>query len=421
MNDSLFREFAKITNDSESKSNDVTAYGTIVKNGTSYGVIIDGSTEVAPVEMTMDADDGDRVTLSVKDHKIIVAGNLDKPAQSMKSDAVGEVIDSRVQEKVDASYITNAINSGTTLIDGGLIDTDTLVAKNVFVADEDNNVVFQAIGDEHKVTIGGFTVDSNSLKKTFTYKGMSFSTTIDGRIDVDGTVSQVEIGDNISINEKPNPLIPPSMQHPLSHSWLDSSSLHIDTSDIDDHLLSTSLQMGQAVFKDNTTEQSTTISPYGIDTEEVKINNVSMVISAETITIPATYLSGGVSNSAKSLMFLIPFNRYIDASGVTCKSLTLTLLHADGGYPYARSGSSGGTYTQLTSNLSMWANGKAVRTNEIADIPCTIIPNVGVNVRVNFNYALAKASGNTAAITNNVPLFVIASGTFEFVKRSGHS
>lgn len=76
----LINEFAKVTNDTEKPKNDTTVYGVIAKNGDSTYAQIDGSDLLTPVSTTTDTQDGDRVTVLIKNHTAIVTGNMTSPA-----------------------------------------------------------------------------------------------------------------------------------------------------------------------------------------------------------------------------------------------------------------------------------------------------------------------------------------------------
>lgn len=53
--------------------------GTVVKNGDNTFVILDGSSIETPVELAVDAEDGDRVAVQIKDHKATVVSNYSAP------------------------------------------------------------------------------------------------------------------------------------------------------------------------------------------------------------------------------------------------------------------------------------------------------------------------------------------------------
>lgn len=121
------------------------------------------------------------------------------------------------------------------------------------------------------------------------------------------------------------------------------------------------------------------------------------------------YYPGCLTNGQKRIIFFVPYNVIGGSPSVT--SITnVSLRHGDGGYPYLRSGSNGGTYTQLYSdsdtNIIIWNNSKTVRTNEVSSVTISVKPRSGFVVAVNLGYQMCKASGNTTAVTNNVPISV---------------
>lgn len=76
----LISAFVKITNDTKKQNTETTVYGTIVKdNGVTY-VKLDGSDILTPVCTTADANDGERVTVLIKNHTATVTGNVTSPA-----------------------------------------------------------------------------------------------------------------------------------------------------------------------------------------------------------------------------------------------------------------------------------------------------------------------------------------------------
>lgn len=79
----LLSQFAKITNDNK-KNKDSTAYGTIVKEGNTTYVKLDGSNLLTPYDSTIAVEDGDRVTVTIKNHTAVVDGNITSPAASDK-------------------------------------------------------------------------------------------------------------------------------------------------------------------------------------------------------------------------------------------------------------------------------------------------------------------------------------------------
>lgn len=77
----LLRDFAAITNDEKAApGKEKTIYGTIVEQSGAVYVQLDGSDILTPAITVVEAKNGDRVTVIIKDHTAIVTGNLSAPA-----------------------------------------------------------------------------------------------------------------------------------------------------------------------------------------------------------------------------------------------------------------------------------------------------------------------------------------------------
>lgn len=102
----LINEFAKVTNDSEKTKTETTVYGVIAKNGDSTYAQLDGSDLLTPVSTTTDTQDGDRVTVLIKNHKAVVTGNMTSPAA--RTDDVKDMEENFDQEfeSIKANYAT---------------------------------------------------------------------------------------------------------------------------------------------------------------------------------------------------------------------------------------------------------------------------------------------------------------------------
>ena len=77
---SLITDFVRITNDKTKENAETTVYGNIVKNGEQTYVKLDGSDILTPVLSTADANDGERVTVLIKNHTATVTGNITSPS-----------------------------------------------------------------------------------------------------------------------------------------------------------------------------------------------------------------------------------------------------------------------------------------------------------------------------------------------------
>lgn len=82
LSNDLISKFVKVTKDSTKKKKESTAYGTtVVYNGLTY-VRIDGSELLTPVSTTTEIKNGERVTVTIKNHEATVSGNISSPSAS---------------------------------------------------------------------------------------------------------------------------------------------------------------------------------------------------------------------------------------------------------------------------------------------------------------------------------------------------
>ncbi len=103
----LLKEFAKITNDSEVKSESKYLRGTIVKTSGGKYVQIDGSTTVTPIAEVVDVDEGDRVLVSIENHKATIIGNFTYSPSARKEQ---EAITKAEEAKSAAESVTDTAN-----------------------------------------------------------------------------------------------------------------------------------------------------------------------------------------------------------------------------------------------------------------------------------------------------------------------
>lgn len=80
LSNDLISQFVKTTRDDKKVSKETTVYGTIrTSDGRQY-VQLDGSELYTPVSTTANVQDGERVTVMIKDHTATVTGNISSPA-----------------------------------------------------------------------------------------------------------------------------------------------------------------------------------------------------------------------------------------------------------------------------------------------------------------------------------------------------
>lgn len=80
--DYLVNNFVKSTNDNRKETKESTVYGTVVKNGSSFYVRLDGSDQLTPISTTSYLVDGDRVMVVIKNHTATIIGNISSPSAS---------------------------------------------------------------------------------------------------------------------------------------------------------------------------------------------------------------------------------------------------------------------------------------------------------------------------------------------------
>lgn len=80
----LIDQLVKVTQNTEPRDKDNTAYGTVVIIGSKKYVKIDGSDLMTPVSSTVAVENGDRVIVMIKSHSATITGNTSSPAASDK-------------------------------------------------------------------------------------------------------------------------------------------------------------------------------------------------------------------------------------------------------------------------------------------------------------------------------------------------
>lgn len=139
----LISQFAKITNDNEQRSTEEQIlYGEIVQFGDELCVKFDGSNQMTPAVTTSTIKVGDRVSAVVKNHTAIITGNLSDPSAGSGKVAM------EINQKV--GVIFTGLADGTTVINGGCIQTGTIDAKHLNLS---GAIKFTDLSDELQIDI----------------------------------------------------------------------------------------------------------------------------------------------------------------------------------------------------------------------------------------------------------------------------
>ena len=153
----LISEFVKITNDKKEKPKEGTVYATIVGSGDTKYVKIDGSDLLTPMDTTTDIEDGERVTVMIKDHKATVTGNITSPSVSsgtvntVVGNAVGEnftVVNSQIENLVAKdSYLENAYVQNSQVVNSKIENLEAADSRIENSVIENFNVIDGVVQD----------------------------------------------------------------------------------------------------------------------------------------------------------------------------------------------------------------------------------------------------------------------------------
>lgn len=162
LSNEIVSEFVKVTRDYLENKTESTLFGTIVVQGNSKYVRIDGSDLLTPVTLTADVQNNERVTVLIKDHAAIVTGNISSP--SARTDDVQEVgnritnAEILIADKVSAGELEAA----TAQINEKLIAHEATIAS----LEADNANIHKKI-TAHETEIKAFNTDIDALKSEY--------------------------------------------------------------------------------------------------------------------------------------------------------------------------------------------------------------------------------------------------------------
>lgn len=127
-------QFAKITKDEETKKSDTIVYGTAVTyEGATY-VKLDGSDLLTPVSTTAAVQDGERVSVLIKNHTASITGNSSSPAA--RSEDVANSSEEIKNLQADNITIKDSLSAAKANITN-LQAADVTITKNLEAAEAD--------------------------------------------------------------------------------------------------------------------------------------------------------------------------------------------------------------------------------------------------------------------------------------------
>lgn len=137
----LISEFVKVNRDEVEVKQASIVYGTIVVNENKKYVKLDGSDLLTPVSATTEAENGERVTVMIKNHEATVTGNISSP--SARGESVLEI-----GNRITEAEILIADKVSTKVFDAQVGRIDDLTADNVLIKEQ--LVASSAVIDELK-------------------------------------------------------------------------------------------------------------------------------------------------------------------------------------------------------------------------------------------------------------------------------
>ena len=152
----LISDFVKATKDKQAQPRESVLYGTI-QSDTGY-VKLDGSTVLTPIEnKAVIAKAGDRVTVTIKDHKAIVTGNIASPAarekDTLKIDDLNAVNIEISNIKADITLLKTSNVTIENTLESHAESIKTLNAENKTINETLTDVLKQIQDLKKRVTI----------------------------------------------------------------------------------------------------------------------------------------------------------------------------------------------------------------------------------------------------------------------------
>ena len=175
----LVSQFVKVTKDDAPSKNESTVYATAVKSdGVTY-VRLDGSDLLTPAIFTTNIEDGERVTVMIKNHTAIVTGNISSPsARTAEVEGVNGQV-SKISADIGEVKILMANKVSTSELDAQKARIDELEAGYAIIGD------FEA----DNVTVAGLLKAANAEISNLKAKDVE----IDGKLNAaDASIKKLD-------------------------------------------------------------------------------------------------------------------------------------------------------------------------------------------------------------------------------------
>lgn len=194
LSNDLLSQFAKVTKDDKQTKKETTVYGTVKYYNGKYYLQIDGSDLLTPTSTTADVKHGERVTAQIKDHSVIITGNMSSPA-ARTEDVQNILLDTEKIYKIEADNVI--INERLEAVEGKIsgLDVDYLTADEADIIYAKIETLNATNAEINKLKTNKLDVTSADLK----YANINFSNINTASI---GTLfSKAGIIENIVVND----------------------------------------------------------------------------------------------------------------------------------------------------------------------------------------------------------------------------
>lgn len=144
----LINQFVRVTSDKKTRVSESIVLGTVVVDNGKTFAKIDGSSTLTPIKTTTSVNDGDRVTILIKDHTATITGNITSP--SLDKGGVSDEVSDQISEFeiIITDEIVAQNGKIDNLISENIIIKDTLHAANA----EIENLIAENVDIKGKLT-----------------------------------------------------------------------------------------------------------------------------------------------------------------------------------------------------------------------------------------------------------------------------
>lgn len=139
----LISQFIKATNDETKLPKESTAYGTVRNEGGKLWIQLDGSDILTPLpesaHKTTNVSNGERVIVTIKNHQMVVTGNLDSPSARLFAGTNSDGNSTTFLENIDIGAAIAKIDTiesdyvKTDVLDTELANVETLIAEKATI------------------------------------------------------------------------------------------------------------------------------------------------------------------------------------------------------------------------------------------------------------------------------------------------